>query len=195
MSEDEKKESKKEDVDDTEEESAPADEAEADDGDDADGADDADEGDEAEAADDAEADGDDAEADGDEAEASDDGDEVEASDDGDEADEAPDAHGGHHAHDHKAHVRGYMRVFFGLIVLTVLEVGVAHPSLAVAKNLLVPALVVLALGKAAIVALYYMHLKGETKFMKWTVAFPIAFPALYAFILIAEGMYRARWGH
>lgn len=88
-----------------------------------------------------------------------------------------------------------MRVFVGLIVLTVLEVGVAHPSMNIAKNLLVPALVALALGKAAIVALYYMHLKGETKFMKWTVAFPIAFPALYAFILIAEGMYRARWGH
>jgi cytochrome c oxidase subunit 4 len=163
MSEDEKKESKKDDVDDTEEDSAPADDA----ADDAEAADD-------EAADDEAADDD-------------------AADDEAADDDAAEAHGGHHGHDHKAHVRGYMRVFVVLIVLTVLEVGVAHPSLGIAKNLLVTGLVALALGKAAIVALYYMHLKGETKFMKWTVVFPVAFPALYAFILIAEGMYRALW--
>ena len=62
------------------------------------------------------------------------------------------------------------------------------------KTALVTALIGLALAKAAAVAMFFMHLNHETKFMRWTVAFPMAFPALYAFILIAEGAYRAIWG-
>jgi caa(3)-type oxidase subunit IV len=52
----------------------------------------------------------------------------------------------------------------------------------------------LALAKAGCVALFYMHLKHETKVMRWTVGLPLLFPALYAFILIAEGIYRSLWG-
>ena len=79
-------------------------------------------------------------------------------------------------------------------MLTVLEVGVAYTEEVVGKTALVVALIGLAIAKAAVVALFYMHLKHETKYMKWTVAIPAAFPALYALILIAEGAYRAVWG-
>ena len=85
----------------------------------------------------------------------------------------------------------------GLAVLTVIEVAIPEwTPLAtfLGKTNIITLLILLALAKAGMVGMYYMHLKGETKFMKWTVAFPMIFPALYAFILIAEGIYRAVWG-
>ncbi len=113
---------------------------------------------------------------------------------------APEMAKGHHgaaAHDghghHAPNRKEYWKVFFLLFALTVLEVGVAYLEKQVGKTPVVTALVGLALGKAAVVALFYMHLKHESQWMRWTVAIPLAFPALYAFILIAEGMYRALW--
>jgi caa(3)-type oxidase subunit IV len=52
------------------------------------------------------------------------------------------------------------------------------------------ALVGLAVTKAAIVGLYYMHLKHETKILKFTVAIPVAAPAFYALVLISEAAWR-----
>jgi cytochrome c oxidase subunit 4 len=101
------------------------------------------------------------------------------------------AHGPHH---HVPDRRQYLVIFLALFVLTVLEVGVAYLYEHIGKLALVTALVGLALTKAGAVALYYMHLKHETRWMRWTVGLPMLFPALYAFILIAEGMYRALWG-
>jgi caa(3)-type oxidase subunit IV len=102
-----------------------------------------------------------------------------------------------HAHDDYHHApsrKEYIYIWLILFILTVLEVGVAYTTGYVGKTALVGALVLLALAKAGCVALFYMHLKHETKVMRWTVLFPFAFPALYAFVLIAEGMYRALWG-
>lgn len=97
-------------------------------------------------------------------------------------------------HDSAEHRRTYVKIWGWLLLLTILEVGVAYSGGYVPKTSLVAALVMLALVKAGSVALFYMHLKYETKVMRWTVAFPMMFPALYAFILIAEGIYRAVWG-
>jgi caa(3)-type oxidase subunit IV len=103
-------------------------------------------------------------------------------------------HGAHGAHHHKPDRKGYVRIWVYLFALTILEVGVAYLVDSVGKTAVVTALVGLALAKATCVALYYMHLSHESKFMRYTVAFPMVFPALYAFILIAEGAYRALWG-
>ena len=97
---------------------------------------------------------------------------------------------GHHAPNRKE----YWQVFAVLLVLTILEVGVAYLQSYVGKTALVTCLVGMALGKAAIVAYFFMHLKHETKEMRWTVVIPMMFPAIYAFLLIAEGTYRALWG-
>lgn len=95
------------------------------------------------------------------------------------------AHAGHHAPNRKE----YMYVFLALFVLTVLEVAVAQvPGLS--RTLVGVALVGLAVTKAATVGLYYMHLKHETRIMRLTVAIPMATPALYALVLIAEGAWR-----
>ena len=63
-------------------------------------------------------------------------------------------------------------------------------SAELAKGLLVSALILLALVKAALVGLFYMHLVHETNVLKWSVAIPMATPVLYALVLIAEASWR-----
>ena len=66
----------------------------------------------------------------------------------------------------------------------------ATPGASVAKVAMSLALVGLALTKAAIVALFYMHLKHETRVLKFTVAIPLAAPTIYALVLISEAAWR-----
>jgi len=92
---------------------------------------------------------------------------------------------------HASHSRRPYMVIFGLLfVFTVLEVTVALPSLGVNQVLKASALILLALTKAGMVALWFMHLKSEFKVLRWSVLLPFSFPALYAFILIAEAGWR-----
>ena len=94
-----------------------------------------------------------------------------------------------HATGHAPNRREYMVIFAVLAVLTAIEVGVAQIP-GIGKGSLTVALVGLAVTKAAIVGLYYMHLKHETQIMKLTVALPMAFPVIYAVFLIADGAWR-----
>jgi cytochrome c oxidase subunit 4 len=108
----------------------------------------------------------------------------------DDHDHGHGAHGAHAAaHEHKPNIREYMIIFVVLAVLTVLEVGVAKVP-GVSKVAMSLALIGLALTKAAIVALFYMHLKHETKVLKFTVALPMAAPTIYALVLISEAAWR-----
>jgi cytochrome c oxidase subunit 4 len=114
----------------------------------------------------------------------------EAHDDHGHDDHGHGAHGAHAgAHEHKPNIREYMIIFAVLAVLTVLEVGVAKLP-GVGKTSISLALIGLALTKAAIVALFYMHLKHETKVLKFTVALPMAAPTIYALVLISEAAWR-----
>lgn len=95
----------------------------------------------------------------------------------------------------KAHAGPHSRkpylIIFGLLFLfTILEVLVALPQLGLSKIPKGSALVLLALTKAGMVALWFMHLKSEFKVMRWSVLLPFGFPALYAFVLIAEAAWR-----
>ncbi|NIN71383.1 MAG: hypothetical protein GTO46_05495 [Gemmatimonadetes bacterium] len=54
----------------------------------------------------------------------------------------------------------YMLIWFVLLVLTIVEVGVAYVS-SLPRNVLIVVLVGLAVWKATLVAMYYMHLKFE----------------------------------
>jgi cytochrome c oxidase subunit 4 len=93
-----------------------------------------------------------------------------------------------------AHVdrKQYVIIFVLLGVLTALEIGVTQVP-AIGFTGMVIALIGLAITKAGIVGLYYMHLKYETRVLKLTIAIPMATPAVYALVLIAEGMYRSLW--
>ncbi|HEY7713567.1 MAG TPA: cytochrome C oxidase subunit IV family protein [Candidatus Binatia bacterium] len=55
----------------------------------------------------------------------------------------------------------YVKVFYILLVLTIVEVGIVY--LGLPKALLVGLLVILAVWKAALVALHFMHLKFEKR--------------------------------
>lgn len=92
---------------------------------------------------------------------------------------------------HAAHesLRQYWYIWLYLLLLTLAEVGIASvPSLA--KGLVVSALLLLAVAKAALVGLFYMHLVHETNVLKWVVAIPMASPVLYAVVLVAEAGWR-----
>lgn len=93
------------------------------------------------------------------------------------------------SHDHHVNRKQYWVIFVYLLVLTVLEVGLVYIP-GVPKGLMVSALILLAITKAALVGLFYMHLKHETRILKLTVAIPMASPALYAVVLIAEAAWR-----
>jgi cytochrome c oxidase subunit 4 len=109
----------------------------------------------------------------------------------DDHDHAPHAKVAHapHAPAHKSHVKEYLVIFAILTALTILEVALAQVP-GISKKLLAVALVGLALTKAGIVALYYMHLKSETRVLKLTVALPLAAPTIYALVLMTEAAWR-----
>jgi caa(3)-type oxidase subunit IV len=82
----------------------------------------------------------------------------------------------------------YLIIFLVLFLLTVLEVGVAYVQ--GHRNAVVAALFALALVKAACVALFFMHLKWETRVLRGIVVIPLALPVLYALVLITEAVWR-----
>ena len=93
-----------------------------------------------------------------------------------------------------AHVnrKEYWTIFAALTVLTVLEVGLVYVP-GIAKGLMLSALVLLAVAKAALVGLFFMHLRHETRGLRLTVAIPLATPAVYALVLIADAVWRGMW--
>ena len=92
------------------------------------------------------------------------------------------------AHGHAPNRKEYGVIFIVLGVLTLLEIGVAKAP--IGRTPMIVGLVGMAVTKAAIVGLFYMHLKHETKILKFSIALPMSLPALYAFVLIAEGAWR-----
>jgi cytochrome c oxidase subunit 4 len=83
------------------------------------------------------------------------------------------------------HRAQYVVVFVVLAVLTLVELGVARTA-GIAKPAVVAALVALAIAKAALIALFYMHLRFETRILRLTVLGPLVAPAVYGVVLIAE---------
>jgi caa(3)-type oxidase subunit IV len=83
----------------------------------------------------------------------------------------------------------YLAVFVALVILTVAEVGVVYvPS--IGRTLLIVALVTMAIAKAGLVLMSYMHLSSETRTVKLGVIVPFLLPAIYAGALMAEATWR-----
>jgi cytochrome c oxidase subunit 4 len=84
------------------------------------------------------------------------------------------------AHEHPR--TNYMAIFIWLTILTVLEVGayfLPPPS----KYFILTSL---ALAKAALVALYFMHLRFETKTLGWIALTPLAIATLLLLVLMPD---------
>jgi caa(3)-type oxidase subunit IV len=83
----------------------------------------------------------------------------------------------------------YLVVFVVLTVLTGLELSIKY--LSISRTAMITGLVGLALSKAICVAMFYMHLKSETRSLKLVIAIPMLFPTLYAVVLIVESIARS----
>ena len=83
--------------------------------------------------------------------------------------------------------KSYFAVFGILAVLTIMELTV--PYLSIYQAAAATALVLLTLTKASAVALYYMHLKFETKHLKWIAMLPLV-TGVYAVVLMLEAIAR-----
>ena len=85
--------------------------------------------------------------------------------------------------------RGYLRVFLALVALTAAELGIVHVP-GIARPALIGALVLMAVAKAALVLLFFMHLGGERRALKLTVILPFLLPALFALVLMGDAVWR-----
>lgn len=88
---------------------------------------------------------------------------------------------------HKSHKAEYFKVFLMLTALTIVELIV--PTMKISQFAKGSSLTLLALGKAAIVAWSYMHLKEETKWLRWIALVPVS-AFVYALVVILESLYR-----
>jgi heme/copper-type cytochrome/quinol oxidase subunit 4 len=89
----------------------------------------------------------------------------------------------------------YVKIGVMLFILTALEVGLyelAHRGgglETVLKPMLVPLLLILSAGKFALVAMYYMHLKQDSKLFSGLFVFPLIIAAVVIVSLIALFIY------
>ena len=83
------------------------------------------------------------------------------------------------------HVAGYLRVFGALLALTAVTVVVGLVRLPESSAVVIG--VGIAGVKAALVALFFMHLKGERPMVIWPLALTaVLFAAMFGFILWTE---------
>jgi cytochrome c oxidase subunit IV len=87
---------------------------------------------------------------------------------------------------HAVNVRPYLAVFAVLLVLTLVTVSVASLKLGESTTVLVA--ISIATVKAALVAMFFMHLKGEKPMVFWPLGLTaVLFASLFAFLLWTEG--------
>jgi caa(3)-type oxidase subunit IV len=80
-------------------------------------------------------------------------------------------------------------VIFALLALfTIAELMIKYLSLS--RAAMIVGLLALALAKASCVALFFMHLRKESRALKIVVAVPLLLPALFALGLLAEAAAR-----
>jgi cytochrome c oxidase subunit 4 len=79
----------------------------------------------------------------------------------------------------------YMAIFWYLAILTVIEIGVIYMPLG--KFTIGVLLCALAVGKAALVAMYFMHLRFETRTLGMIAIVPLLIATLLIFLLLPDG--------
>jgi len=79
----------------------------------------------------------------------------------------------------------YMAIFWYLAILTVVEIAVIY--LPMPKFTIGVLLCALALGKATMVAMYFMHLKFETRTLGMVAITPLLIATLLVFVLLPDG--------
>jgi cytochrome c oxidase subunit IV len=88
---------------------------------------------------------------------------------------------------HAKHGPSYMAIFWYLAVLTVIEIAVIF--LPIAKLAIGVLLVALASAKATLVALYFMHLRLETKTLGYIALTPVLIGTLLVLVLLPDSLH------
>jgi cytochrome c oxidase subunit 4 len=83
----------------------------------------------------------------------------------------------------------YMTIFWWLAILTVVELAVVFMPFG--KITIGVLLCALALGKAALVAMYFMHLRFETRSLGLIAVTPLVIATLLIFVLMPDGFANA----
>jgi cytochrome c oxidase subunit 4 len=94
------------------------------------------------------------------------------------------------ADSHAKHGPSYMAIFWYLAVLTVIEIGVIFAPLP--RIVIGVLLVSLACAKAAMVAIYFMHLRFETKTLGYIALTPIVIGTLLVLVLLPDTQHAPR---
>ena len=81
-------------------------------------------------------------------------------------------------------VRTYGLVFIALAVITAAELLLSNPGVALAQSLLNTLFVIFSLAKAALVAGFYMHLRGDNRFYTFAFLLPVALFLAFALLMI-----------
>jgi cytochrome c oxidase subunit 4 len=103
---------------------------------------------------------------------------------------APAAHDAQQAHDDHPTRSTFVTIWLVLAFLTIVELAVPRVYSAPRDHTLKMLLLVfLASGKALLVALFFMHLKWETKWVRWIALMP-AYMGFAAVILMLEEHFR-----
>jgi cytochrome c oxidase subunit IV len=79
----------------------------------------------------------------------------------------------------------YMAIFWYLAILTVIEIAVIYMPLS--KFTIGVLLCALALGKATLVAMYFMHLRFEVGTLGLIAIIPLAIATLLIFVILPDG--------
>jgi len=79
----------------------------------------------------------------------------------------------------------YMAIFWYLAILTVIEIAVIYMPLT--KLTIGVLLCALALGKATLVAMYFMHLRFEARTLGLIAIVPLTIATLLIFLLLPDG--------
>jgi cytochrome c oxidase subunit 4 len=90
------------------------------------------------------------------------------------------------ADSHAKHGPSYMTIFWYLAILTVVEIAVIF--LPIAKTAIAVMLVSLASAKAAMVALYFMHLRLEVKTLGYIALTPVLIGTLLVLVLLPDSL-------
>ena len=104
---------------------------------------------------------------------------------------APEPHAaGAHAKPHGPTTSTFITIWLTLGVLTLIEIFVPQVySAPWNHNTKILLLIFLASAKAILVAAYFMHLKWETRWVRWIALMP-AYMALFAILLMCEEYFR-----
>ncbi len=81
-------------------------------------------------------------------------------------------------------VRTYALIFLALATITLVELLLASPQVNLARSLLNTVFVLFSLSKAALVAAFYMHLRGDNRFYMVIFLIPVALLLAFAMLVI-----------